>query len=811
MTLGRTLFKVSVLLIALWGWAALVWAAPAWAAEAKPDMRVVIDISGSMKKTDPENLRIPASKLLLNLAQENTQFGVWTFGQYVNMLVPHKPVEPAWRENALNQVELINSVALYTNIGEALEKASLNQLEPDPEWDRTIVLLSDGMVDISKTPAVNQKEQERILSELVPRLKKAGFKIHSVALSEAADTDFLKQIALDTNGNFTLARTADDLMSVFVQASDQVNKPEQVPLDGNQFKIDAAVQEFTALIFRKPGSSPTLVYTPGGQTLSVRKKPNNVSWFSDSRYDLITVRNPQPGSWRVKADMDPDNRVTVVTDLSLMVSGLPENLIEGEKVTMTTHLSEKGAPVSDSNFLSLMDITFSQETSKGERFAGKLSHDKQGKPKIPEQGVYSAKLGRTLTEGEHLFEVFVDGKTFQRKRTQRVTVHRDVLNVDQGVGQVNGEEHKFLLVKPKAALIDPEQINLLAQIKGPSDEKVIQDAVINDEGQWQIDVPKFERAGIYDVLVKVSGVSANGLPFEIIQGPYEIDYTPVGLNALPDLDSMAEEFQEETLDIPELDESIDEPEVIEEPEETVAETPPELLIEDTRVVEEAVDSAADPVAAVPDEEGLNPLVLVGAVVLGNLLLIGGGWFIYRKMVSKEQAQREEVEEEITRLQRQRTEAKTQPQPVVAPQEVAEPETGSDFFDDEATTIKTETVDDEHTVAQPTPPAAAAPPPEPIPEEENQAYVNQAAPLEIEDDELIEVDDFDDFDEEGIGDLDDMLSEQEQSSASAYDNSDAEDGSGEASSGDRSAEGNDEESDEEKFAKDEFMLDDPDQK
>ena len=136
------------------------------AAEAKPDMRLVIDISGSMKKTDPENLRIPASKLLLNLAKDNTQFGVWTFGQYVNMLVPHKPVTPAWRENALNQVELINSVALYTNIGEALEKASLNQTEPDPEWDRTIVLLSDGMVDISKDPAKNDAEQQRILTQV---------------------------------------------------------------------------------------------------------------------------------------------------------------------------------------------------------------------------------------------------------------------------------------------------------------------------------------------------------------------------------------------------------------------------------------------------------------------------------------------------------------------------------------------------------------------------------------------------------------------------------------------------------------------
>ena len=35
-----------------------------------PDMRVVIDVSGSMKKTDPGNLRVPAVKLLLQLAKD---------------------------------------------------------------------------------------------------------------------------------------------------------------------------------------------------------------------------------------------------------------------------------------------------------------------------------------------------------------------------------------------------------------------------------------------------------------------------------------------------------------------------------------------------------------------------------------------------------------------------------------------------------------------------------------------------------------------------------------------------------------------
>ncbi len=772
------------------------------AADPKPDLRLVIDISGSMKKTDPENLRIPASKLLLNLAKEGTQFGVWTFGQYVNMLVPHKEVTPAWREEALSQVELINSVALYTNIGEALEKAAMNEREPDPEWDRTIVLLSDGKVDISKSDAVNQAEQDRIMNEVVPRLKKAGFKIHSVALSDDADTAFLKDLAARTNGTFSVAQSADDLMSVFVQASDQVNKPEQVPLEGNRFQIDSAVQEFTALIFRKPGSSPTELFSPGNQQMMVRNKPKNVAWFSDSRYDLITVKNPQPGEWRVKAAIDPDNRVTVVTDLSLVMEGLPDNLIEGERVTMQAWLDENGKVITNGDFLSILDITFSQDASTGERFAGKLSHGKSGKPKVPKDGIYTAKLGRTLTEGEHLFEVSVDGKTFQRKRTQRVTVHRDVLNIEQNfTTDDNGDELKYLIVKPKAALIDPEQISLVAQIKAPNDEKVIQEAVYNEAGDWQIDVPQFADPGVYEVLVKVTGVSANELPFELIQGPYEVDYTPVGVveEQAPNLDAMAEAFVEENLEVP----PIEEPVVEEEPPVPEPDAP-EMLVED--VTEESrpvVEETLPP----EEEEGMGMALMIAIISAVNLGLIGAGWFIYRRTISKEDEERETVQEEITRLQKQRNEATRGGRQPGAEEPAADPtatpesapasaptaspaadDTGDSFFgddEDDVTVINTAAdTEDEKTVTQPAPQPEPEPAPEPIPEEENQAYENQAKPLEIDDDEMIEVDDFDDFDEDGIGDLDDMLNEQEEADADKK---------------------------KQEFAEDEFMLDNPEEK
>ena len=58
------------------------------AAAAEPvDVRLVIDVSGSMKSTDPENLRIPALELVVKLLPENSRAGIWTFANDVEPLV----------------------------------------------------------------------------------------------------------------------------------------------------------------------------------------------------------------------------------------------------------------------------------------------------------------------------------------------------------------------------------------------------------------------------------------------------------------------------------------------------------------------------------------------------------------------------------------------------------------------------------------------------------------------------------------------------------------------------------------------------
>lgn len=762
----------------------------ALAAPEKPDVRLVIDISGSMKYNDPENLRIPASKLLIKLAKKDTKLGVWTFGKYVNMLVPHDKVAEPWREKALKSTEKINSVAQFTNIGAALEKASLGQTSPAPGWERTIVLLSDGMVDISKSARVNNKEKRRILDVLIPRLKKAGFKIHAVALSDKADTDFLRTLAERTNGNFTRAKTAEDLMPAFVKASAIVNKPTEVPLIDNKFIIDSSVKEFTALIYRQNGSAPATLVDPQMNFITWKRKPKNTNWFSDHRYDLITVTNPPPGTWQIKAAVDPDNRVTVVTDLKMVVEGLPENIVVGEGTVMKMHLSERGRVLKDPLFLKLMDITFSQNTSTGDTYSGKLNRSKSGKVKAPADGIYKARLGRTLTVGDHVFEIAVDGKTFERKQSVRVKVHNKVINVENIAGMdAKGDQIKSIIIDPIDNLIDPERVNIVAEITSPNGDKALQDAYENSSGKWQVDVPAYSDAGVYEVRLQIQGTSKNGGDFKLSQGPYVIDYTEVGVTSAPlvDLDDEAQAFSEETLNIPDIDappeesieevlqasstESLQDPaqgaiqestgETAQEPVEELitnadafeAENPNALQLAptDTRSdtdLDHEQPPADDEADSQASSDGIDPMLLL-VLGMGNLVLLAGAGILFFKFNRAKDNPEEDILASFGDSER-------------IPAATIVPQLDMTFEEADASLIKpTEPAptpapkpDDKATVSDLPPPVVNT---ESIPEAENQAYTNEAAPLELDDDELIELDDFEDDD---FDDLESLISTEE---------------------------------------------------
>ena len=444
------------------------------------DVRIIVDISGSMKDTDPENLRQPAVRLLARLLPEGSSAGVWTFGQYVNMLVPHREVTNAWREMAIQRSAQINSVALRTNLGAAIETAS-DDYFTDGDLSRThFILLTDGKVDISDDPAKNTAEETRILDTIVADLIERGATFHPVALSEAADTDFLKALATDSGGRFQVADTADALNLAFLQALNTAVPQEQIPIEGNGFTVDEGVREFTALIFW--GESETsatrelALVRPDDRVVNLSEFPDNVRWAREAGYDLITVNEPLAGQWRINGELGEGSRVTVVSDLRMVVNPLPPSFTLQEPLKLRVGFFEEGEKITNPDFLGVIEVSLSITSEDGRSGTKVLSGEQP-----PEDGTYRDTVSRLPAAGLYTFDVVADGQTFSRKFSATVgfTMPEGAEPADQPAESPEPEVTEPALdpeqSEPEPAVSEPEQSGPEPAITSPIDVSEVEE------------------------------------------------------------------------------------------------------------------------------------------------------------------------------------------------------------------------------------------------------------------------------------------------------------------------------------------------
>lgn len=639
-----------IIALLMWFGGAGVMLAHADLPESDADVRLIVDISGSMKQTDPQNLRVPALKLLVNLLPDGANAGIWSFGQQVNMLVPFAPVDSNWRESALANADKINSVGLYTNIGAALEKAT--ELSPRAS-NANIVLLTDGKVDIDKNARRNERERQRILSEVLPALQQKGFRLHTIALSGDADTELLQQLSQSSDGVSTLAESADELMSTFLQLFDQSVPATRLPLTDNRFLVDASVNEFTALIFRGADAAPTQLIKPDGSPESATRHSPNVKWYGADSYDLITVREPAAGQWQVQADERPDNRVTVVSDLELRVEPISNNLVAGSALPLTFALYEKGAPIADPDFLSL--LTARAEISR---------LDKPGQWKVslldgrlPVDGVFRESIPRFETRGDYQLTLTVDGKTFAREYRHRVKVG-SLFTVNKQKRVEDDHVAYDFTVEGDRDLLNTEQSAVVAHVKQSDGTSSLTSLQQTEIGHWEFTlVPEVQ--GRYVIELQASGEDSDGQQFdEVLPNQYVVfpeEGDPVVTAADREVEALQQMLEEEKAALARETAAPDpqEPEI-------PASSEPAAAVASSEAA--AVDNEPEPEAeeSIPEEEDSAPINwgLIAAIVAGNLMLVGAIYFVYRRLSTK--GVQSELDEFEQMLQGENKTAATEP-------------------------------------------------------------------------------------------------------------------------------------------------------
>ncbi|UCD36399.1 MAG: VWA domain-containing protein, partial [Nitrospiraceae bacterium] len=373
------------------------------------DVVIVMDSSGSMKKTDPASLRIHAARLFISLLGKHDRAGVVSFSDrgYPLLGLTHTDSEEN-REKLVSAVSSISSDGRYTNLYAALyEGLSLLSHNRRAGGTPIIILMSDGMMDVGD-PAEDRRLAEEIRNKLSVMLEGEQIRVYTIAFTKHSDRALLEKISKLTGGFHNLALTDGDFHLVFASIFESLKSPDMLPIGDNGFLIDSSVTEVTIVTTKESPDTQVRLTDPAGSTYSSGDTSAGLQWFASERFDMITVREPREGRWSLLFSSPEDNRAYIITNLSLQTSFDKLYATFGEPLDIRIWLERDGSTITEQEVLE--KIEFALEMTGPDGAVTEL------KPFAQKGGMYSRRIA-PFTPGNHTIRVVARGKTFEREKT----------------------------------------------------------------------------------------------------------------------------------------------------------------------------------------------------------------------------------------------------------------------------------------------------------------------------------------------------------------------------------------------------------
>ena len=334
-----------------------------WAAQAvknqpqSSDVRVLIDVSGSMKKNDPRNLSqksISLYALLYDVLSESFQpfnIAIIGFADTARIVLPLTPSDKVELDKVISR---LSKEGKYTNIKAALEKTLIlieaKRIEPQ---DVFVILLTDGKVDVPDS--VDIDKYFSLMDSVLNLYCKKGVVIHTVGLSTDIDEALLRKIATLTKGEFHRVKKAPDLLKVFSHLvsmqtgtlSKELSEEFKLYLEGKARKVEFSIPRSTprfVISIVKPNRRRNFeieLIDPTGVRVECGHSGDCI--FKETENSIVLIKSkPIEGTWTLKLIFPSENFARGAEVLSFLY-------LQQIKVEINAP-EEKGYPYNDSVF-----------------------------------------------------------------------------------------------------------------------------------------------------------------------------------------------------------------------------------------------------------------------------------------------------------------------------------------------------------------------------------------------------------------------------------------------------------------------------
>ncbi|GIP00928.1 hypothetical protein J14TS5_60130 [Paenibacillus lautus] len=182
---------------------------------AKPvkDIVLVIDNSGSMKDTDPNQDRYTAAKNLINRMDEDNRVSVILFDHATTLLQPFTRVKnQEAKDEIIAEIDSLETNDGGTDISLALEDTMTHiQESHDARRSAMVIMLSDGFSETDHARVLADYKQQQIAVNTI-----------GLSLVYKDGAQLLQTIAAETGGQYYDVQNAADLSFVFQKIYDDV-------------------------------------------------------------------------------------------------------------------------------------------------------------------------------------------------------------------------------------------------------------------------------------------------------------------------------------------------------------------------------------------------------------------------------------------------------------------------------------------------------------------------------------------------------------------------------------------------------------
>ncbi len=281
---------------------------------------LVVDASGSMEDTDPDEYRFEAIELFVSLlANGGNRVGGVVFGTGVRATQDITEIKGKTEKNALIEQIRSQTAKGWTDTGGALN-AAVEMLDngADDNLPSIIILLTDGITEMSDDKKTAESIEKK--EDALEAARDKGYQIYTIALNcdQSANSTEMQQIANATGGEYREVTSATDLQSVFdvyyqliygTQSIQLVD--EAVPESGmisRDFNVaDVGVEEVNIVVFGEVDSCT--LSRPGNVETSEAEMDEYL--YSAKTFTLLKVSDPENGIWNLTVKSEPGATIKI--------------------------------------------------------------------------------------------------------------------------------------------------------------------------------------------------------------------------------------------------------------------------------------------------------------------------------------------------------------------------------------------------------------------------------------------------------------------------------------------------------------------